>query len=312
MSMLDRTRGEARRPVQNVLDVVRDAMPALRPSDAKVAALLLDDPSWMLESTVAAVSARAGVSQPTVIRFCTAVGFSGFGEFKLRLAHSLALGRPATNSAIRGSDSLDAVADKIFEHTLTSLDWARQHLDRAALAAAVDLLAGARSITFFGYGASGVVAHDAQQKFPLFGVPCRAESDFHQQVMLASMMEAGDVVVVVSNTGRTRQLVEAARLAQASRAAVIGLVGAEGDVSALCDVALLIETFDNTGVYTPTTSRIAALVVVDILSTAVALRRDEPHDDRLRRMKRHLNKVRSGEPEQAPGALSEPDPDGEP
>ena len=299
--MLQKSPGAPRRPVQNVLDLVREAMPSLRRSDAKVASLVLQDPSWVLESTVASVSSRAEVSQPTVIRFCTAVGFSGFGEFKLRLAHSLALGRPATNSAIKGGDTLDAVADRIFEYTLTSLDGARQHLDRAALAEAVEVLAGARSITFFGFGASGVVAHDAQQKFPLFGVPCRAESDYHQQVMLASMMGPGDAAVVVSNTGRTRQLVETARLARGSGAAVIGLVGAEGDVSALCDAVLVIETFDNTGVYTPTTSRIAALVVVDILSTAVALRRDEGHDDRLRRMKRQLNAIRSGdgEPDEA-------------
>ena len=49
--------------------------------------------------------------------------------------------------------------------------------------------------------------------------------------------------------------------------------------------------------YTPTTSRIAALVVIDVLSTAVALRRDEPHGDRLRRMKRQLNAIRSGQAE---------------
>ena len=297
MTMLQKSPEAGRRPVQNVLDVIRAAMPVLRRSDAKVADLVLRDPSWVLESTVAAVAEQAKVSQPTVIRFCVAVGFSGFGEFKLRLAHSLALGHPATNSAIKGTDTLDAVADKIFAYTLTSLDWARQHLDNAALARAVDLLAGARSITFLGFGASGIVAHDAQQKFPLFGVPCRAESDFHQQVMLASMMREGDVAVVISNTGRTRQLVETARLARDSGAAVIGLVGTEGDVSALCDVMLLIETFDNTGVYTPTTSRIAALVVIDVLSTAVALRRDEPHGDRLRRMKRQLNAIRSGQAE---------------
>ena len=294
MTMLQKGPEVGRRPVHDVLDVIRAALPSLRRSDAKVADLVLRDPSWVLETTVAAVAEQAGVSQPTVIRFCMAVGFSGFVEFKLRLAHSLALGRPATNSAIRGTDTLDAVADKIFAYTLTSLDWARQHLDRGALARAVDLLAGARSVTFFGFGASGVVAHDAQQKFPLFGIPCRAESDFHQQVMLASMMGEGDVAVVISNTGRTRQLVETARLAKGSGAAVIGLVGAEGDIGTFCDVVLLIETFDNTGVYTPTTSRIAALVVVDVLSTAVALRHSEPHDDRLRRMKRQLNAVRFG------------------
>ena len=286
-----------RRPIHNVLDLVRDALPALRKSDAKVAGLVLDDPSWVLDSTVAAAADRAGVSQPTVIRFCVAVGFSGFQEFKLRLAHSLALGRPATNSVIKGSDGLDGVADKIFEYTLTSLDWARQHLDRAALGLAVGILADARSIEFLGFGASGIVARDAQQKFPLFGVPCRAETDFHQQVMLASMMRAGDVAVLISNTGRTRQLVEVAGLARGAGATLIGLVGAEGPLSRLCDVCLLVETFDNTGVYTPTTSRIAALVVVDILSTAGALRRSDPHDDRLRRMKRQLNAARSGEVE---------------
>ena len=288
-----------RKPIQNVLDLVRDALPALRKSDAKVGRLVLDDPSWVLDSTVAAVSDRAEVSQPTVIRFCVAVGFSGFQEFKLRLAHSLALGRPATNSVIKGSDTLGAVTDKIFEYTLTSLDWARQHLDRDALSRAVDLLAGANSIEFLGFGASGIVARDAQQKFPLFGVPCRAETDFHQQVMLASMMQSGDVAVVISNTARTRQLVEVAGLARSAGATLIGLVGAEGPLTRLCDVCLLVETFDNTGVYTPTTSRIAALVVIDVLSTAVALRRDDLHNDRLRRMKRQLNAVRSGEGEPA-------------
>lgn len=309
MTMLEKSPEAGRRPARNVLDLVRGALPTLRRSDAKVAELVLRDPSGVLESTIASVAEKAEVSQPTVIRFCVAVGFSGFTEFKLRLAHSLALGRPATNSAIKGSDSLGAVTDKIFAYTLTSLDWARQHLDPDALARAVDLLAGARSISFLGFGASGVVAIDAQQKFPLFGVPCRAESDFHQQVMLASMMEAGDVAVLVSNTGRTRQLVDAARLARQSGAAVIGLVGAEGDVSALCDVVLLIETFDNTGVYTPTTSRIAALVVVDVLSTAVALQREDPRDDRLRRMKRQLNMARSGDAEMD-DTPAPPDPEG--
>jgi RpiR family carbohydrate utilization transcriptional regulator len=157
------------------------------------------------------------------------------------------------------------------------------------------LLRAARSIVFFGFGASGIVAEDAGQKFPLFGVPCRAQPDFHQQVMEASMMQSGDLAVVISNTGRTRQLVEVAEIARLNGAKLIGLVGAEGPVSRLCDVTLLIETLDNTNVYTPTTSRIAALVVIDILSTAVALGRDERHNARLRQMKQRLNKVRAGD-----------------
>lgn len=277
----------------NALEAVRAALPDLRKSDAKVARLVLEQPAWILDATVAALSKRAGVSEPTVIRFCTAVGFNGFQEFKLRLAQSLALGRSATHSVIDATDSLSGVSDKIFEYTLSSLDWARQHLDREALGEAVDILAGARSIEFFGYGASGIVALDAEQKFPLFGVPCRFQPDFHQQIMAASMMKRGDVALVISNTGRTRQIVDVAQTARANAAKVIGLVGAQGPVSAKCDVTLLVETLDNTNVYTPTTSRIAALVMIDILSTAVALKRDDSHSRRLQEMKRNLNAARS-------------------
>ena len=271
------------------------ALPELRKSDTKVATLVLAEPQRLLDATVAEVAELAGVSEPTVIRFCVAIGFSGFQEFKIRLAQGLALGTSATHSVISESDDLNAVATKIFEYTLTSLDEARRHLDLRALSRAVDALAEARSIEFFGFGASGLVANDGQQKFPLFGVPCRAQTDSHQQIMAASMMTPGDVAIVVSNTGKTLQLVEAARIARENGATVIGLVGNEGPISALCDIVLLVCTYDNTNVYTPTTSRIAALVMIDILSTTVALRREVGHIDRLQHMKRRLNEFRAGD-----------------
>lgn len=287
---------------KNALEMVRTALPTLRRSDAKVANLVLADPFRILETSVGEAAKLAGVSQPTVMRFCVAVGFSGYQEFKLRLAQSLALGRAATHSVITDTDTLGGVAAKIFEYTMTSLDWARQHLAPEALGQAVDMLAGAAAIDFFGFGASAIVAEDAQQKFPLFGVPCRAQSDSHQQIMTASMMRAGDVVVVISNTGRTRQIVEAAQIARDNGGRVLGILGAEGPVSAVCDVTLIVETLDNTNVYTPTTSRIAALVLIDILSTAVALRREREHMGRLDRMKQRLNTFRSADAEEEPKA----------
>ncbi len=69
---------------------------------------------------------------------------------------------------------------KIFDYTITSLDWARNHLDRAR-SRRRRLLGDARAIEFFGFGASGIVAMDAQQKFPLFGAPCGAQVDSHQR-----------------------------------------------------------------------------------------------------------------------------------
>ena len=279
---------------KNVVEATRAAYNDLRKSERKVADAVLTDPRRVLSATLAQAADFAGVSQPTVIRFCVAIGCSGFQEFKLRLAHSLALGMPATHSVLSGADSLDAVIEKIFNYTITSLDWARDHLDHNAIERAVDLLQGATAIEFFGFVASAIVASDAQQKFPLFGVPCGAHRDSHQQIMVASMIRPTDVAVVISNTGRTKSLIEVARTARANGAKVIAVTGSVSPLAAECDVALIVETLDNTNIYTPTISRIAALVVMDVLSTAVALRQGGAHEERFRMMKQHLNELRFG------------------
>jgi DNA-binding MurR/RpiR family transcriptional regulator len=280
---------------ENILEVARIKRNELRKSDRKVCDVVLADPKRILNATVAETAEWAGVSQPTVIRFCTSIGCQGYQDFKLRLAQSLALGTPATHSVILATDSPSEVAEKIFDYTITSLDSVRRNLDPVAVGRAVDLLEKANRIEFFGFGASGIVARDAQQKFPLFGVPCGAETDSHQQVMIVSMLKPGDVLVAISNTASTLSIVEAARLARERGCGVIGLVGMDGPLVAYCDVVLSAETLENTNIYTPTISRIAALTVIDILSTAVALRRGAERVDLLSQMKKLLADVRTTE-----------------
>ena len=277
---------------QNIIEIVRQTMADLRKSERKVAARILEDPHRILNATLAEAAALSDVSEPTVIRFCVAIGCTGYQEFKLRLAHSLALGRTATHSVLSKDDTTETLVEKIFGYTMTSLDWARSHLDTKALGEAIAVLSEARSIEFFGLGASGIVALDAQQKFPLFGIPCGAQADTHQQLMTASMMQAGDVAVIFSNTGQTFAMIEVAEVASATGAKVIGVSGSRSPLLDHCDIALLVETLDNTDIYTPTISRIAALVIVDILSSAVGLRRDAEHSHRFENMKQLLRNQR--------------------
>src|SRR5580700_6670401 len=107
-----------RATTQNVLEVVRLMRGELRKSDRKVADLVLADPNRILNATVAETAAAAGVSEPTVIRFCAAIGCNGFQDFKLRLAQSIALGMPATHSVLSAEDSTSTLADKIFDYTM--------------------------------------------------------------------------------------------------------------------------------------------------------------------------------------------------
>ncbi len=291
------TNGDFRtNPNRNVIEVIRTMRSELRKSDRKVADIVLQDPRRIITATVGETAALAEVSQPTVVRFATAIGCSGFQDFKIRLAQSLALGTPATHSVLLDTDEPEVITEKIFDYTMTSLDWARNHLDKVAVQRAIDLLSEAKYIEFFGFGASGVVARDAQQKFPLFGVPCGAQLDSHQQLMVASMMKPGDIAFVISNTGTTRSIIEIARIARENGAKVISLTGSDSLLTTYCDVSIIVETLENTNTYTPTISRIAALVVIDILSTAVGMRRPQEEQARVTRMKRQLTDMRRMQP----------------
>jgi RpiR family carbohydrate utilization transcriptional regulator len=275
----------------NIIEAVRQTLDDLRKSERKVADRVLEDPHRVLHATLAEAAALSGVSEPTVIRFCTAIGCTGYQEFKLRLAHSLALGVPPTHSVLSEGDKPETLVEKIFGYTLSSLDWARSHLDIATIEKAVDTLVNARRIEFFGMGASNIVALDAQQKFPLFGVPCGAQADIHQQLATASSMQFGDVAVVFSNSGQTQSMIEAAKSAHAGGAKVIGVSGAQSPLFEHCDISILVATLDNADAFTPTISRIAALVVVDVLSSAVGLRHKSSVHEREEAVLKELHGV---------------------
>ena len=81
----------------NIIEVIRSMRADLRKSDRKVADVVLEDPRRILNSTIGDTAALAQVSQPTVLRFTTAIGCNGFPDFKIRLAQSLAFGTPATH-----------------------------------------------------------------------------------------------------------------------------------------------------------------------------------------------------------------------
>ena len=276
----------------NILEVISRALATLRRGSLQVAETVLADPAFVAHTSLADLSAKAGVSEPTVLRFCSAVGCDGFTRFKVRVAQSLVLGAPMAHSEIGAEDAPDAVATKIFDHTITSLDWTRRRLDRASIAAAANLLLAAKRIEFYGFGASGIVAQDAQQKSPLFGVPCIAYEDSHQQLISASMLNPGDVVVAISNTGATRSLIEVVRTARDRGSKVVVITGSDSPIVRYADVAVIAETLENTNVYTPTISRLAALIVIDILSISVALRRGADHLSSVHDMKKRLAEKR--------------------
>nr|WP_067295350.1 MurR/RpiR family transcriptional regulator [Marinobacterium profundum] len=272
----------------NLLEQIRQRLDSLNKSEHKVATVILRDPQTATRLSITALAQASGVSEPTVNRFCRGFDNRGYPDFKIQLAQSLAVGMPYVSRSVEQDDSTEEYTDKIFSSTIAALDSARQGFDSALVTRAVDYLSQAKQVAFFGLGASGPVAMDAQHKFFRLNIPVMAYDDVLMQRMVAAGANTGDVVVVISYTGRTRELVDIARLARESGATVIGITSEGSQLAAECTLLLAVRSYEDTDIYMPMTSRIIQLTLLDVLATGVTLRRGVDFQRYLKKIKDSL------------------------
>ncbi len=235
----------------------------------------------------------AEVSEPTVIRFCRALGFDGFQAFKLELAQHIGSSGIFSQFQVSPEDSIADVNKKVFDATIGSLINVRDEIDARALENAIDALSRAERVEFYGFGASGSVAIDAQHKFFRLQVSAAAYTDPHIQHMSAISLTPTDVIVAISQSGRTKALIQSVKLAKEAGATVIGLAPEHTDLSDLCDYPIHINMEENHLEFTPVSSRIAHLVVIDVLAMGVAQYRSDELKDHLRQLNISLRSLRT-------------------
>jgi RpiR family carbohydrate utilization transcriptional regulator len=277
----------------HLLRRIQSQLSHLRKSERRVADYILQNPEAILPLRIADLAEAAAVSEPTVIRFCRALGFDGFQSFKLQLAQYLGSSGNYVQFSVSAGDSVADVNRKVFDATIGSLLTVRDEVDPKALEQAIAALAAARRVEFYGFGASGSVAIDAQHKFFRLQVSAAAYTDPHIQHMSAISLHPDDVVVAVSQSGRTKALIQSVNLAREAGAKVIGLVPRGTPLAELCDFPIHINVEESELVYTPVSSRIAHLVVIDVLAMGVARSRADLLQDHLKRLNRSLRTLRA-------------------
>lgn len=276
----------------NILHKIQSQLTSLSKSERKVAEVILAEPQETMHSSIAILARRAGVSEPTVNRFCRHLETKGFPDFKLHLAQSLAQGTPYVNRHVEETDSAESYTDKIFESSMAGLALVRQGLDITVVNRAVDLLTQARTIAFFGQGSSAAVAHDAMNKFFRFNIPVIYSDDIVVQRMSCMNCNEQDVVVLISHTGRTKNLVQLAQLARENGAVVLAITSEDSPLSRESTFSLLLNVPEDTDIYMPMVSRLAQLTVIDVLATGFILRRGAKFRTNLKRVKEALKESR--------------------
>tara|TARA_B100000767_G_C19755041_1_gene532575 strand:+ start:211 stop:1080 length:870 start_codon:yes stop_codon:yes gene_type:complete len=277
---------------RNLLERLSTQQEQLNRSERKVAKVIAADPQSATRMSIAALAELAQVSEPTVNRMCRSFGLKGYPDFKLELAQSMARGTPYVSQSVNQNDSSAQYTDKIFTSTMASLDAARQQVDSKAIERAVDYLSQAQQICFCGMGASGAVAQDALHKFFRFNIPVVAHNDYLMMRMTAAAAKRGDVLVLLSFTGRTKEMLEVARIGRVAGALVISITAPDSPLAHESSLVLGVESPEDTDVYMPMQSRMIQLTLIDVLATGVILRRGEDFHSHLKAIKQSLTGTR--------------------
>ncbi len=280
-----------------MLDRIKACLPSLAPAEQRVGKLVLSDARAFANLPISELADRAHVSKPTVVRFCRSLGYDGLSDFKLKLAGSVSEGVPFIHRSVDTDDKVSDVVVKVIDNTVSAFLKYRNDASTFAVSKAVDALLLAcqngKRIEFIGVGNSGIVAQDAQHKFFRLGVNTIAYSDGHMQVMSASLLVPGDCLVVISNSGRTRDLMDATDIARKNGATVIVITASGSPLAAAGHIHLTADHPEGYDRYSPMVSRLLHLMIIDILATAVALRVGGPKlQPLLQDMKNNLRNKR--------------------
>jgi RpiR family carbohydrate utilization transcriptional regulator len=289
----------------SMLDRIRASIPALPPAEQRVAKLVLSDARTFASLPVSELADRAHVSKPTVVRFCRSVGYDGLADFKLKLAGSVNEGVPFVHRSVDEDDKPSDLIVKVIDNAVSALlkyrNDAAGHAFERAISALSETCRQERRIEFYGVGNSGIVAQDAQHKFFRLGVNAVACSDGHVQVMSATMLQPGDCAVVISNSGRSRDLIDAADIARRKGATVIVITASGSPLAQMAQgnnqILLAADHPEDYDRYSPMVSRLLHLTIIDILTTGVALRLGQSLRPMLQEIKKNLRAKRYAQPE---------------
>jgi len=286
----------------DILPRLAGMMDSMTRSEVRIAKRILAAPDDVVRSSVRAVAADLGVSEPTILRFCRAIGCEGFKDLKFRLIQELALSQAISDQAVRapkaagakaagvaepGAMATDPDDDRVFDTIIEALTRTRATLVYKDLLRGAQAIAKAGRVVIYGIGgSSAALAAEAHNRLFRLNVPVMVFTDGYTQRMSAAILAEGDVAVFISSTGRPRELQESLELAKYYKATCIAITDKETPLGRDADICLHVGLAAS-GVeeIQPNPMRFAQLFVIDRLAYSVAAVLGEQAHLALRRMR---------------------------
>ncbi|MFC0015031.1 MULTISPECIES: MurR/RpiR family transcriptional regulator [Allobacillus] len=208
------------------------------------------------------------VGEATVLRFCRKLGYKGYQGFKLALAREISMRDQQLND--------ETYIDKVRNNMVQAVDDTYKLVDDEQLQRAIDKIDQATNVVVFGVSSSGIAGLDMQNRLMRIGVNIETITDSHNQVLRANSVNKDTVVIAISLTGSTKDIIDAVETSKDNGATVIAITNyTESPLSKYADIVLLTSAKENPLDSGSLVSKISQLFVIDLLCTGITMRNYE-------------------------------------
>ena len=190
--------------------------------------------------SISSLARECNVAEATVFRFCRSLGFEGYHEMRIALAQANATGAMVNQRELDSEASTATLCEHASGLFMTAINGTQNALSPEAVDRAAKMLHEAHQVFCLGQGGSMLLANDLCARFAGISNKFRTAGDNHLQIMAAGLMTEADVVLFISYSGATRDMLETLRAAKTSGAKIILITHYEDSPGAkLADVVLL-------------------------------------------------------------------------
>lgn len=257
---------------------------SLKPAERAAAEYILQNKEEVIHLSITDLAERSGTSDATIMRLCRRLECRGFQEFKIKLAQEIVPPLNSIHEDLEDGDDLWTMVGKVFQANVAAIQDTFRNLDKESFVRAINALASARRILFYGVASSGAVARDAEHKFIKTGIPCAAYSDVFLQATIASLLGPGDVVVGISHSGATKAVCNSVEIARNAGATTIAITQAsKSPITRIADIVLYTYAKESAYRDEAVSSRIAQLCIIDSLCLAISAQRQDLMIENLKR-----------------------------
>ncbi len=262
----------------DLLGEMTNQIPSFHASETAIADAILSNPDLASGMNISQIAAWSGTSVASVVRFCKTLGFKGYPELRIALIGQLS--RQTVQGAdlpldggITVDDSPSELIRKIAYADSLAIKTTAERLDVQTFVKTVDAWEAADILGIIGFASGGYVAMDLQLKLNRLGKRSVAWSDLHTALTSISLLKKGDVLVAISHSGTTSDVIDVISEFKAKGITIVLITNAlRSPATGLADLVLFTSARETTFRSGATASRIAQLTVVDCLCVALAQR----------------------------------------